>query len=326
MKIWQFLPAKLAHDLAPYALPVIARAWGVKETPQRHAFKWEKLKANKIFANPLGIAGGVDKTGEQLLSWQQLGAGFLELGTLTPLPQKPNPGQILARSFKHLALWNKMGFPNAGVADAKRRLEALDKKLRVPLFINIGKNRQTPNEEAHKDYQTCIRELKTHADVFVINISSPNTKGLRDLQASRQLGELVKTCQDETGGATPLLVKLSPDLTEDSLKSNLEVLLKNQIDGITLTNTSIQRPPGTEEFLAHEGGVSGAPLKILSRSALSQAIEFLGEDKKKLLIVSAGGIDSKEELLWRLHQGANLCQVYAALVFKGPRFFQNVWL
>jgi dihydroorotate dehydrogenase len=318
MKPWLWLPPTWSHLLAPHLLPILAYC-GDTQTPQWRPFHWRGVH----FQNPLGVAGGVDKEGHQLTSWQALGAGFVEVGTITPLPQTPNPGKIMDRQLSSLSLWNKMGFPNQGVHVLKNRLEQIGDKLHIPLFINIGKNRDTPNENAYKDYLTCIKELKQHTKVFVVNISSPNTKGLRDLQSLESLRNLLKPLRQEATKHS-LLLKLSPDMEADALKDLLDLCLTEQINGVILTNTTLQRPNNSLPYSTTEGGVSGAPLKELARKSLLTAVKHVGGDREKLLLVSVGGITDTEEVQWRLDHGAHLVQTYSALVFQGPFFFKKV--
>jgi dihydroorotate dehydrogenase len=304
--------------MAPHFLPLLAHC-GDSKTPQWKSFEWRGMQ----FQNPLGVAGGVDKEGHQLLAWQSLGAGFVEVGTITPRSQTPNPGKIMDRQYSTLSLWNKMGFPNEGVQVLKARLEQIQDKLYIPLFVNIGKNRDTANEDAHLDYLKCIKELKDLTKVFVINISSPNTKGLRDLQSTENLRKLLRPLRQEAANHS-LLLKLSPDLETDALKDLLDLCLTEQIDGVILTNTTLQRLNESLPFSQTEGGVSGAPLRELSRKALITATHHVGSDRNKLLLVSVGGVTDVAEVQWRLSHGAHLVQTYSALVFEGPFFFKKV--
>lgn len=316
MKPWLWLPPKWSHSMVPALLP-LATIFTSKTPLRGHAFHWK----GHNFINPLGIAGGVDKEGASLLHWQQLGAGFLEVGTITPRAQRPNPGTIIDRDNKSHSLWNKMGFPNAGADIAKDQLLKMKPKIKVPLFINIGKNRDTDNKQALNDYKSAIKTLSECSDIFVINISSPNTTGLRDLQHHDQLKNLLSGIRQEAP-QKKLLLKLSPDMTNDQLKDCLDLGLQEKMDGFTLTNTTLQRPLVLP--FPKEGGVSGEPLKVLSRQALITTITHLGDSKQNLLIISAGGIMNSEEVRWRLDHGANLIQVYSALVYSGPFFFRNV--
>lgn len=321
IKPWLWMPAQWSHHIAPLALPIAAqlsKTCGDANTPEWKSFHWRGLH----FANPLGVAGGVDKEGYQLLSWQALGAGFMEVGTITPRPQGPNPGKIIDRDSATRSLWNKMGFPNQGIEALKKNLDKIKDDLKIPLFINIGKNRETPNENAVDDYLKCITGLKNETSVFVINISSPNTKGLRDLQNLEVIRKLLKPLRQAASDHS-LLLKLSPDLTADALKDLLDVCLQENINGVILTNTTQQRPLNNLPFSASEGGVSGAPLRDISRKALVDTIKHVGNDKNKLLIVSVGGVTDIEEVEWRLNHGAHLVETYSALIFDGPFFFKK---
>jgi dihydroorotate dehydrogenase len=288
-------------------------------TPVWKSFTWNNLE----FKNPLGLAGGMDKNAESLKEWWALGAGFVEIGTVTPKPQSANPGKIMDRDLERKALWNKMGFPSHGAEEVYYNLLAHDYKP-TPVFINIGKNRETANEAAVDDYAYLIHRLKDPADAFVINISSPNTKGLRDLQNKQALTKLltplIKLSHADT--SKPILLKLSPDLSDENLEEALNVAVDLGIDGFVLTNTTLSRPGGIA-FPA-EGGLSGAPLKPLSCQILQKSLQILGKHRSGKLIISAGGAMTPEDVFERLQMGADLVEIYSALVFEGPGFFRNV--
>lgn len=312
---WLWLPSQWAHDLAPFTLPLLSYFFKPKNKTYR-SFDWRGLH----FKNPLGIAGGVDKSGQCLASWQRLGVGFLEVGTVTPEPQGPNPGKIMDREIRTESLWNKMGFPNPGARALARRLENFAER-EVPLFINIGKNRWTSNDQAFEDYGQCIEVLRDFADAFVVNVSSPNTKGLRDLLSEAELTSFLKKLREKAqvaGANQPLLLKLSPDMEPDRLKMALQNS-NDFVDGWILTNTTQSRRENSP-FPKDSGGVSGRPLQALSRQALAIAKEIKDQNPEKLLI-SVGGVDSADEIQQRLNGGADLVQVYSALVFTGPVFF-----
>lgn len=301
----------MAHDLAPLGLRLWATFLGAEETPSYRPFEWRGLN----FQNRFGIAGGVDKEGRLLPAWQRLGFGFVEIGTVTPLPQEPNPGVILQRNWNQKILWNKMGFPSQGVEILKANLLRDRNFFRGPVFLNIGKNRQTPNEDAAKDYLSCVRSLKGLGNGFVVNISSPNTQGLRALQSKEFLRPLLESVIQEAGGA-PVLVKLSPDLSREDLRTTIETGAEAKISGFVLTNTTLQRPEGSD--LPQEGGVSGRFLSNASRKCLTESIQVLGNSKNQFLLVSAGGIFSAADVRERLDLGADLIEVYSSLVFRGP--------
>ncbi len=319
MRPWLLLPPQWAHDLGPWALPLFAQLYGGK-TPSCQPFSWRHLR----FENRLGLAGGVDKSGESLRSWQSLGVGFLEVGTVTPLPQTANPGKILARDVPRQAVWNKMGFPNKGVARLKKELHEFARHKSVPLFVNVGKNRQTTNDKAADDYLSCLAQLHEHADAFVINISSPNTSDLRQLLQPENLQKFLRPLLEwkkNHSRALPFFLKLSPDMPEDSFFSALETSLALDIDGWILTNTTLARAPGLT--FPVEGGVSGEPLRETSFLWLERAHEYLKNKKQGRLLISTGGVHSAPEVLRRLASGADLVQAYSALIFEGPRFFQR---
>jgi dihydroorotate dehydrogenase len=315
LRPWLWLPSQLSHDISPYVLPLIAR------TSTQFDKNWRSLNfKNLFFANPLGIAGGVDKSGACLNAWSQLGAGFVEVGTVTPKPQQANPGKIMARDIKNQALWNKMGFPNAGASALVEQLKKNDNR-KTPLFVNIGKNRETKNDLAYLDYAHCVYELNEHADAFVINISSPNTQGLRDLLTEQELRIFLDSLFNKISNIQSkklFLLKLSPDMDMDTLSMVFEIS-QPFVNGWILTNTTKSRFVGSH-FPKDVGGVSGYPLKEISKDALKIALKYKTKDK---LIVSVGGIDNEAEILERINMGADLVQFYSALVFNGPFFFQK---
>ncbi|MBO9668361.1 MAG: quinone-dependent dihydroorotate dehydrogenase [Bdellovibrio sp.] len=319
MRPWLLLPPKFAHDVTPYALPFISFLHG-KKTPEWNSFTWRDM----TFKNPLGIAGGVDKNAEHLDDWWKLGCGFVEVGTVTPQSQRANPGKIMDRDLRLRAMWNKMGFPSHGADEVFYNLAFYAPNYRTPIFVNIGKNRNTPNSEAVKDYLSLVDTFRPFADAFVVNISSPNTQGLRDLQKKENLGALLSPILDRVSHfePTPVLVKLSPDMGEEGLAEAISNCADLGVDGFVLTNTTLSRPAGCH-FPA-EGGLSGAPLKQLSQRALQIAVQTLGKKREGKLLVSAGGILSPEDVFERLQMGADLVQIYSALVFHGPGFFHDV--
>lgn len=317
IKPWLLLPAQWAHDLSSLWLKTVA-TFSEGTPPTWRSFVWKGL----VFKNRLGIAGGVDKNGDVIKAWPSLGCGFVEIGTVTPLPQSPNPGRIMDRHLESKAMWNRMGFPSAGADETLANIKAA-RPYPTPIFVNIGKNRETANENAADDYLALVHRFRENADAFVVNISSPNTKGLRDLQGADPLRKLLAPLV--TAAKTydrPLLVKLSPDLSDADLEQSLEVGVECGIDGFILTNTTLSREQGSP--FPPEGGVSGAPLKELSKRSLQRAIQILGPRRKDFLIVSVGGIMTAEDVFERLDLGADLVEVYAALVFEGPGFFRSV--
>lgn len=318
---WFWLPARISHALSGCGVKVAAIFTSqakVSENIQWKPFDWKGLH----FKNPLGIAGGLDKNAEYVKDWQKLGAGFIEVGTVTPKPQKGNPGTVIDRSLKQLALWNKLGFPSKGSDFIFHQLRNLDKK--VPVFVNIGKNRDTPLDRAGDDYVFLAGKFRDQADALVVNVSSPNTPGLRTLaQASHLqswLGQVVKTA----GPGTPVLLKLSPDMSETDFEETISVAVQQGIAGFILTNTTLSRTPDLP--FPTEGGVSGLPLKERSLKALERIQTLLGSQRSSLLIISCGGVMTADDVFDRLTRGADLVQTYSALVFNGPGFLKDVAL
>ncbi|HEX4922628.1 MAG TPA: quinone-dependent dihydroorotate dehydrogenase [Bdellovibrionales bacterium] len=326
MKPWFLIPVQRAHDWAPFFINTYARL-----VPKRELV-WSPLEWRGLrFRNRLGIAGGVDKDAIGAPAWIKLGAGFVEIGTVTPLPQGPNPGPTVGRDLSRLALWNKLGFPSQGARAVKERLQSMPRT--VPVFVNIGKNRDTPNENAANDYVSLVKEFEGLADAFVVNISSPNTKNLRDLQQTESLRALLNAVLGARGARvdrgpaneisrTPTLLKLSPDVSDAELEGILQTSYECGIDGWILTNTTRERPAGSP--FPHEGGLSGKPLAGRSKHVLARTLSVLGSKKEGRLLISAGGIMTAGDVRERLDMGADLVQVYSALIFSGPGFFRSV--
>ena len=309
----------MAHDLSPYFLQLYA-GLKARRTPTWKSFTWQGLE----FKNPLGVAGGVDKDGEQIQAWWNLGAGFIEVGTVTPQAQPGNSGQTMSRNLARQALWNRMGFPSRGAQHMEKNLAPLSEPHLTPIFVNIGKNARTPLETAQDDYLYCLRKLSPYADALVINISSPNTAGLRELLKPQYLHSFLQPLAEANRNefARPLILKLSPDMSDEELETALEVSLEVGFEGWIFTNTST----GLREGLAFpkEGGVSGGPLALCAKNKLKKALEVLGPRRRGKLLISCGGVLSPEDAFERLELGADLVQVYSALVFCGPSFFQQV--
>lgn len=320
IKPWLWLPASVSHKLAGVGTEIsafLADEWETDPRCQWKPFRWNGLE----FKNRLGIAGGLDKNAEQVEAWQKLGAGFLEVGTITPQPQQANPGKIIDRDSHYQALWNRMGFPSKGAHAVWNELRFAEK--RVPLFINIGKNRTTSLENAVNDYVELTEKFRALADVIVVNISSPNTPGLRALgqaqEMKRWLAPVIKSAI-----YTPVVIKLSPDMEEKDLTETVRTAIGEGATGFIISNTTLSRAPGLN--FPTEGGVSGLPLKNKSISCLDKVLQACGNDRSSLLVVSCGGVMTAEDVFDRLNRGADLVQVYSALVFNGPGFLKEVAL
>ena len=278
------------------------------------------------FPNRIGVAAGFDKNGDCIDALLSLGFGFVEVGTVTPLPQEGNPKPRVFRLISAKAVINRMGFNNKGVDYLVERLKA----RQVPgiVGVNIGKNKETSNERAHRDYVTCLRKVYAYADYIVINISSPNTPGLRDLQSETYLTELLgainesrQDLQKTHKKRVPLLVKISPDFSHADLPGFVTVVLKHQIDGIIATNTTLSREGVTDlPNATEEGGLSGKPL--FERS--TQMIRELKKIAPSLSIIGVGGVDSIDSARAKFDAGASLVQLYTGLVYEGPELIKKL--
>ncbi len=324
MKPWLSLSPQLAHDLSPLALQAYS-FFKKGPTPTWKPLVWKNI----VFKNRLGLAGGVDKNADLLNVWTDIGCGFAEIGTITPQPQPANPNKILDRSLQDQALWNQMGFPSAGADEVYYNLKKFKGTSSLPIFVNIGKNRSTENEKAADDYVLLLEKFYALADAFVVNISSPNTSGLRELAKSKNLLAFLqpieharKTLAEQNHAEKPILLKLSPDLEPSEIMSIIDTSVQCNLDGFVLTNTTLSRT--TQKTFPSTGGISGKPLQDLSKKSLQIVCNHLGTEKSKKLIISAGGVMTAEDVFERIDMGADLVEVYTALIFKGPHFFREV--
>ena len=259
-------------------------------------------------------------------AWWAMGAGFTEIGTITPQAQKKNPGPSLKKNNQQQALWNNLGFPGPGVSKIVRNLKKLKQFKPTPIFANISKNRNTPNQDAIKDFLHCIQLLNPYVDAFVINVSSPNTTHLSELAQPQYLKKLLSAIQKELTTQAhppkPFLIKWSPDLSEPDFLLSLDIALECGASGHIICNSTIHRKSNSP--FPKIGGISGKPLAKISEQRLMLIQQHLQSERKNQLIISTGGILTPEEALQRLDMGADLIQVYSALVFQGPYFFRQV--
>ena len=303
------------------------------------------------FRNPVGLAAGYDKDGTAIRGLAALGFGHVEIGTVTPRPQPGNPSPRVFRLLEDDAVINRMGFPSKGSEFMQLKLNP---SLRSSLFervygiqlrnkyrfvnsihrggamlgINLGKNKETPNEDAVYDYISLVDVFSRYADYLTINISSPNTAGLRDLQGRAALEKLLShlhqqrlISQKEHEKRLPILVKLAPDLTEAELDDAIEAILQTKMDGIIVTNTTLAREGLRSSLRGETGGLSGRPLTARSEAVLHQTLKKVNGE---IPIVSAGGIMSPDDAKKRLDMGAKLVQVYTGLIYRGPGLVQEI--
>jgi len=279
------------------------------------------------FPNPIGLAAGFDKDG---LAWRGLaclGFGHLELGTVTPRPQPGNPSPRVFRLVEDRAIINRMGFPSRGAEFLAKQLHG-PRPQGIVLGVNIGKNRDTSLEEASRDYLMLLRVFAPLADYLAINVSSPNTPGLRQLQQRQMLENLLRPLAEERailsrqlGRTVPLLVKLAPDLSDEELDAALEAILTCRIDGVIIGNTTLRRD-GLRSPLAREtGGLSGAPLNALNTRLVAEVVRRTGGS---LPVVASGGVMSAAQAQEKLDAGATLVQIYTGLIYEGPGFVRHI--
>jgi len=269
------------------------------------------------FKNPMGLAAGYDKDAVAIKGLSALGFGHLEVGTVTPEPQPGNPHPRVFRLPEDEAVINRMGFPGKGMQYVSDRLSVIGRRS-VMIGVNLGKNKDTPLEEAANDYVRLMKVFAPLADYLTINISSPNTVGLRRLQGREMLENLLKQINMQRGTWSlkcPILVKIAPDLSEEELDDAIGVILDKGMDGIIATNTTLAREGLRSKYQRESGGLSGRPLRARSEALLRQVMKRV---KGKVPIVSVGGIMSSEDAKRRLELGATLIQIYTGLIYYGP--------
>jgi dihydroorotate dehydrogenase len=273
------------------------------------------------FTNPVGMAAGMDKNGEYIDALGSVGFGFIEVGTVTPRPQPGNPKPRVFRIEQAEAMINRLGFNNKGVDFLVRQVQK--RKFKGILGINIGKNFDTPNEKAVDDYLIGLEKVYPHADYITINISSPNTKNLRDLQDAEQLEGLLGTLNkkrlelaDESGVRVPLVVKVAPDLEDSQITDIAEVVVRSEFDGLIATNTTISRKEVKGmRHAGEQGGLSGAPVKDRANHVLAA---FRAALPAEIALIGTGGITRGEDAAEKIRLGADLVQFYTGFVYKGP--------
>jgi dihydroorotate dehydrogenase len=318
------IPAEAAHSIAvalarlTLAIPGVRGALRRRLQPRDRTLEVRAL--GRTFPSPLGVAGGLDKGATWFECLGALGFGFVEVGTVTALAQPGNEGKRVWRLPADRALLNRMGFPNPGAAAVARRLRRRPRETLVA--ANVGKSKAVPVEEAGADYRASVRALAPLADFLVVNVSSPNTPGLRRMQAAEPLRALVGDVQDELRAlelALPLLLKIAPDLADDEIDAIADLALELGLDGIVATNTTVSRAGLTVDAarLSAEGGISGAPLKARSLDVLRRLRARAGD---RLVLVSVGGIETADDVWERLAAGATLVQAYTGFVYGGPRW------
>lgn len=319
-----------AHHTVTNGLQNFTKIWGAKNL-LKSIYTVDDLRLEREvfglkFKNPVGLAAGFDKNAEYIEDMANFGFGFIEIGTVTPKPQAGNDKPRMFRLVNDEALINRMGFNNQGADVAAGRLKYLKNTQGVIIGGNIGKNKITPNKDAVNDYIYCFHALYDYVDYFVVNVSSPNTPGLRDLQEKGPLMHILNTLQDLNNQkpiAKPILLKIAPDLTDSQLDDIVEIVTETKIAGLIATNTTISREglKSDSNLVKEVGGVSGKPLTKRS----TEVIKYINEKANGAFpIIGVGGIHSAEDAIEKLNAGAALVQVYTGFIYEGPTLISNI--
>ena len=317
------------HHFVTAGLRSANRIWGVKAI-LKNTYQFEdKLLEREVFGlkfkNPLGLAAGFDKNADLVEELAELGFGFIEIGTVTPLPQPGNEKPRMFRLPADEALINRMGFNNQGVDVVADRLSRINRKGLI-IGGNIGKNKNTPNEDAASDYIKCFDRLFDVVDYFVVNVSSPNTPGLRELQEKEPLKNILNTLQQRNRKndiSRPILLKIAPDLTDSQLDDIIDIVRETKIAGVIATNTTVSREglKSDENLKTESGGLSGKPLTARS----TEVIRYLSEHSNKAFtIIGVGGIHSPEDAREKINAGAALVQIYTGFIYEGPGLIKRI--
>lgn len=327
--LFRFSPEK-AHHLTAALLHFLMLIPGVSWVFRRlYLIEDEKLTVTKkglTFPNPVGLAAGFDKNATLYKDFQHLGFGFIEVGTVTPKAQDGNPKPRLFRLPNDRALINRMGFNNDGVDAMLKQLE--NRPSNLIIGGNIGKNKVTPEELAHEDYLISFHKLYDSVDYFAVNVSSPNTPGLRNLQGKEPLRKLLSSIVEARQSKSkfkPVLLKIAPDINDHQLNDVIEIVLETGIDGIIATNTTISRDGlnsrSSEINACGDGGLSGWPLKARATRIVKMVREKLTPEH---LIIGCGGIETAEDAIEKLYAGADLVQIYTGFIYEGPALIKRI--
>lgn len=319
------LSPEQAHNVALSTLD-IAQKLGMLNVFSKHPAPCPVNVMGLEFPNPVGLAAGLDKNADHLNALGALGFGFIEVGTVTPLAQPGNPKPRMFRLPEHQAIINRMGFNNEGLAHLVKNVE--HRHYKGVLGINVGKNKDTPNEESEQDYRKGIAGVYALADYITVNVSSPNTPGLRDLQFGDSLKQLLFAIKDEQarchkthGRYVPIAVKIAPDMDDDGILFVAKALLEAGLDGVIATNTTISRDAVKGHRHEQEaGGLSGAPVREASLRVIEGLYAELGD---RLPIIGVGGICDGESAAEKIRAGAKLVQIYTGFIYKGPDLIQE---
>ena len=319
------LPPEAAHAVSLSSAEIIYKSW-LKDIFKTMPIQTKKSAMGINFPNALGLAAGFDKNGDYLNFLSNIGFGYLEIGTVTP-PQFGNPKPRIFRITNEMAIINHLGFNNKGINHMKAKLSDFDRT--IPIGINIGKNSSTPMDKAYQDYEYCMKEIFYLADYITLNISSPNTKNLRDLQLSQFFEDFLKNIKrlhdnliKKYKKHVPLIIKISPDIALKDLNELSLLLLKYEIDGVIATNTTVDKNIlKNKKFRDFKGGVSGKPIINKSNKIIEQLANLLN---KKITIIGVGGIISPSAAKDKIESGAELLQLYTGLVYSGTTLIKEI--
>ncbi|MGJ1267298.1 quinone-dependent dihydroorotate dehydrogenase [Sphingobacterium spiritivorum] len=319
-----------AHHTVTGGLQTFTKIWGAKSLLKSIYTVEDKRLEREVFGlkfkNPVGLAAGFDKNGEYIDEMVNFGFGFIEIGTVTPRPQPGNDKPRMFRLVSDKALINRMGFNNQGADVAAGRLRHLKQRGNIIIGGNIGKNKVTPNEDAVLDYIYCFKALFDYVDYFVVNVSSPNTPGLRDLQEKEPLMNILRqlmAINNKDGVSKPILLKIAPDLTDSQLDDIVEIVQETKIAGVIATNTTVSRDglQSDPNLVKETGGVSGKPLTNRS----TEVIRYLADKSgRSFPIIGVGGIHSAQDAIEKLDAGASLIQVYTGFIYEGPGLISDI--
>ena len=324
-KILFFFDAEQIHEFSVYSIKLINRipfaSLIIKKFFCLNDINLERKLLGLNFKNPIGLAAGFDKNAECYNEFSNFGFGFIEIGTVTPVPQPGNPKKRIFRLVEDKSIINRLGFNNKGL---DKVVKNLDKKRDIIIGANIGKNFFTKNEDAYKDYLKCLNGLNKYVDYFAINISSPNTKGLRDFHDKSLLGPFLKKLINANNKMTkpkPMLLKISPDLDNTQLDDIIQLVIDLNIDGVIATNTTTSRDGLVSKYKEETGGLSGMLLKEKSNLIISYLRKKLGDN---FPIIGVGGVMSPQDAIEKFESGADLVQLYTGFIYEGPGLIKNI--
>ncbi len=317
--------AERVHDFSLPILEFMYKSYIGKVFHKRIISKQTK-QFDISFDNPVGLAAGFDKNADYLNFLSNIGFGFIEIGTLTPKAQPGNPKPRIFRVLNEQAIINHLGFNNKGIDYGINQIKKFNRN--IPIGINIGKNATTDIKDAFHDYEYCLRKSYSIADYITLNISSPNTKDLRDLQMGDKVGSFLDSIKILHNNLkkvykkhTPLIIKIAPDIDEETLLGLLDLVNSYDIDGVICTNTTIDKSGINDKYKNIQGGLSGKPLYEKSNGILKNVKRYLSDDKT---IIGVGGVDSASSANEKFRLGADLVQIYTGLIYKGPDLLKNI--